>query len=143
MSQDLEHLKLLSIFHYVVAGLAGLFSLIPVVHLVIGVGLATGTLEPEDAAARVVGWFFVAFAGAFILAGLTFAVCLAVAGRFLARRQHYTYCLVMAAVACIFMPFGTVLGVFTIIVLVRESVKELFARAPGGGEAPAANEGGI
>jgi hypothetical protein len=33
----------------------------------------------------------------------------------------------MAAISCIFMPFGTVLGVFTIIVLLRPSVKELFA----------------
>jgi hypothetical protein len=33
---------------------------------------------------------------------------------------------VMAGVECIFAPFGTVLGVFTIIVLMRESVKQLF-----------------
>jgi len=33
---------------------------------------------------------------------------------------------VMAAIECIFMPFGTVLGVFTIVVLARPSVKEMF-----------------
>lgn len=32
----------------------------------------------------------------------------------------------MAAVECMLMPFGTVLGVFTIVVLMRESVKKLF-----------------
>jgi len=32
----------------------------------------------------------------------------------------------MACIECLFMPFGTVLGVFTILVLVRESVKQLF-----------------
>ena len=32
----------------------------------------------------------------------------------------------MAGIECIFMPFGTVLGVFTIIVLMRPSMKELF-----------------
>jgi len=32
----------------------------------------------------------------------------------------------VAAVECIFMPFGTVLGVFTIIVLNRPSIKALF-----------------
>jgi hypothetical protein len=36
------------------------------------------------------------------------------------------FCLVMAGIQCIFMPFGTVLGVFTIIVLMRNSVKEAF-----------------
>jgi hypothetical protein len=40
----------------------------------------------------------------------------------------------MAAVACVFFPFGTVLGVFSIIVLTRESVKRLF----DGSGAPAA-----
>jgi len=34
---------------------------------------------------------------------------------------------VMACVECLFIPFGTILGVFTIIVLLRESVKALFA----------------
>ncbi len=38
------------------------------------------------------------------------------------------FCLVMACVACLFMPFGTVLGVFTIIVLARPSVQTLFSR---------------
>jgi hypothetical protein len=32
----------------------------------------------------------------------------------------------MAGIECVFMPFGTVLGVFTIIVLVREDVKAMF-----------------
>jgi hypothetical protein len=35
----------------------------------------------------------------------------------------------MAALACTLMPFGTVLGSFTLIVLLRPSVKELFVRA--------------
>ena len=37
----------------------------------------------------------------------------------------------MAATMCLFMPFGTVLGVFTIIVLMRPSVKPLFDQAAG------------
>jgi hypothetical protein len=126
MSQDQEHLKLLSIFHYVVAGVAALFALIPVLHLVVGLGLATGSFEEADPMARTMGWFFTAFASAFILSGLGFAACLVAAGRSLARRRHYTFCLVMAGVSCVFMPFGTVLGVFTIIVLMREPVKTLF-----------------
>ena len=87
-------------------------------------------------------------ASLFILAGWAFAVCLALAGRYLSRRRRYTYCLVMGGVACIFMPFGTVLGVFTIITLVRDSVKRLFRRDDGagsparGGETPPAPAGG-
>ncbi len=68
------------------------------------------------------------FAGLFIVAGWTLAVLTAYAGRSLQTRKRYTYCLVMAGVECIFMPFGTVLGVFTIIVLMRDTVKELFGQ---------------
>ncbi len=36
------------------------------------------------------------------------------------------FCFVMGCVECLFMPFGTVLGAFTILVLNRQSVKGLF-----------------
>lgn len=129
-TQDAEHLRLLSIFHYVVAGLAALFACLPVLHFVIGLAMVSGwgDVPHDDPGAEIVGWFFILFAGAFILAGWVFAVCLALAGRYLSQRRRYTYCLVMGGVACIFMPFGTVLGVFTIITLVRDSVQRLFGR---------------
>jgi hypothetical protein len=135
-TQDADHLRLLSIFHYVVGALAALFACIPFLHLFIGIAMVEGwgDFASEDEVSGVMGWFFIVFSGAFILAGWAFAVCLAFAGRFLARRRRYYYCLVMAGIACMFMPFGTVLGVFTIIVLLRESVKELF----GEGEVPVA-----
>lgn len=128
MNQDQEHLRLLSIFHYVVAGFAGLFALFPLIHLLIGLALLTGVFEADSGEpdARFVGTIFVLFATVWIILGLIFAALIAVAGRSLARHEHYTFCLVMAGVSCLFMPFGTVLGVFTIIVLVRESVKQLF-----------------
>jgi len=56
-----------------------------------------------------------------------FAALVITTARFLARRRHYLFCLVMAAIECAYMPFGTVLGVFTIIVLMRDSVKQLFS----------------
>ena len=68
-----------------------------------------------------------AFAGGFIVLGLSVATCVAFAGRFLARRKHYLFCLVVAGVTAVMcIPFGTILGVFTIIVLMRPSVKEAF-----------------
>lgn len=84
------------------------------------------------------GWFFVIFAATWIVCGLTFAICLFLAGRYLDQRRRYLFCLVMAGLACMFMPFGTVLGVFTILVLVRPSVKELFGEAPPSTAAAAA-----
>ena len=40
MSRDQEHLKLLGIFHFVVAGMTGVMSLLPIFHLIFGVVLA-------------------------------------------------------------------------------------------------------
>ncbi|HUO87228.1 MAG TPA: hypothetical protein VM617_07540 [Thermoanaerobaculia bacterium] len=131
--QDDQHLQLLSIFHYVVGGLIALFSLFPLIHLAMGLGMLTGAFPSEgtdDAEAmRLLGGFFAAFAGGLILAGLSLAGCVAATGAFLARRTHYTFCLVIAGVECIVMPFGTVLGVFTLVVLLRDSVKAKFAPA--------------
>jgi len=49
----------------------------------------------------------------------------------LKRRVSYTFCLVVAGIECILMPFGTVLAVFTIVVLMKDSVKALFAARSG------------
>ena len=142
MTQDEDQLRLLSIFHYVVGGLAGFFALSPIFHLIVGLFFIfapnkfAGKGEPPPA---FIGWFFVIFAAVFIGLGWVFAAFVFTAGRFLARRKHYLFCLVMAGVDCIFMPFGKVLGVFTLIVLMRESVKQLFtARSlePTPGSAP-------
>ena len=129
MTQDEEHLRLLSIFHYVVAGLTGLFSLFPIFHLVIGLLLV---FAPEKMNGKgemppvFLGWLFVIFAATIMIIGFVLAIMILTTGRFLAKRKHHLFCFIMACIECLFMPFGTVLGVFTIIVLSRESVKQLF-----------------
>ncbi len=129
MDQDQEHLRLLSVFHYVVAGLVALFSCFLIFHVAIGIAMVTGVFE--DGPPRVFAWLFLVLPGTFMLLGWALAACLFLAGRYLAARKHYTFCLVMGAISCLFMPFGTVLGVFTIIVLMRPSVVELFATEAG------------
>ncbi|MCP4416957.1 MAG: hypothetical protein GY805_10065 [Chloroflexi bacterium] len=132
MNQDLEHLKILSIFHYVVAGFAALFASFPIIHLVIGLSMLSGNFFGEDIPseafpeAELFGLMFTIIPAVMILLGWAFAIALVFAGRYLGKQQRYTFCLVMAGISCLFMPFGTVLGVFTIIVLMRPSVKELF-----------------
>ncbi len=72
------------------------------------------------------GWLFIVVGAMAISLGWTLALLVLIAGRQLAARRRYTYCLVVAGLECLFMPFGTVLGVFTILVLARPSVKALF-----------------
>jgi hypothetical protein len=54
------------------------------------------------------------------------AICILIAGRSLGLRKRYSFALVIACIECLFVPFGTILGVFTIVALSRESVKALF-----------------
>jgi len=132
-NDDCEHLKLLSIFHYVVSGLAALFACFPIIYLVLGLMfiLSPQTFGPaKQPPPAFLGWFFVIIASFFILAGWTFAILVLLTGRFIAQRKRYMFCVVMAGVECIFMPFGTVLGVFALLVLNRQSVKELFTPKP-------------
>jgi len=137
-NEDLEHLRLLSIFHYVLAGMMGLFALFPLIHLMVGIGLVTGSFPDSqgDEEARIVGTFFVLFAVVWILFGLVTAALVALSGTYLKQHRKYVYCLVIACLSCLFMPFGTVLGVFTVIVLMRDSVKRLFGRPVGTPAAP-------
>jgi hypothetical protein len=129
MNQDADHLKLLAIFHYVDAGMTALFACIPFIHFFMGLALATGAFPDTDPEARPIGIGMMIIAGLIILVGWALAVLIAFAGRSLQTHRRYTYCLVMAGINCIFIPIGTVLGVFTIIVLMRDSVKELFGQA--------------
>lgn len=123
---DDEHLRLLTIFHYVLAGLTGLFALLPVIHLALGIAMMSGHFAAGDADARIAGGFVVAFASIFIALGLMFAAALAWTGRNIARRRRRVACLVVAGLSCAMFPMGTALGVSTLVVLLRPSVKARF-----------------
>jgi hypothetical protein len=135
MREDLQHLQLLAVFHYVLGGLSALCACFPVIHLTLGVAMVSGRLpaQPQQGPPmQLMGWLFVLFATAAMVLGWAYAVGMVIAGRCLQRRLGYTFCLVMAALSCAHVPLGTVLGVFTLIVLSRPSVKDLFRRAREG-----------
>jgi hypothetical protein len=125
MTQDEQYLNLLSIFHYVLGGITAVFSCVPFIHVAVGVAMLSGAFEGENSPPRILGWFLIFIPAAIILCGWTLAVLMAIVGRRL-KRVSYTFCLVIAGIECIFIPLGTVLGVYTIIVLVKDSVRELF-----------------
>ncbi len=110
--------------------IVGLFSCFPVIHLIVGLGIILGGMSSNSNSAPPVlfGLFFVVIALIFIVIGWGIAVCILLAGMFLSKRKNYTFFLVVAGVECMFMPFGTVLGVFTLIVLTKEPVKQLFSQ---------------
>lgn len=133
MEKDQQELGLLSIFHFVMAGLAALAGSIPVVHLLIGlkmlsdpsfVGGGAGPPPPFNP-----GWIFAGVGGLLIVMGWTWAFVLLFAGLSLRSNRRYWFCFVVACLTCLNVPLGTALGIFTVLVLSRPSVKQLFGVA--------------
>ena len=130
VNQDAEHLKILSILFYVLSGLTLFPVLFGFIYVVFGVffGVALSA-EPHRAGEpppAFLGGFFVIFGLIFVAIFGVLGVLILKAGRNLSKRQGYTFCFVVACLVCLWMPLGTVLGIFTIIVLTRDSVKGLF-----------------
>ncbi len=116
--RDDEHLNLLSIFHFVFAGLAlvGIASLY-FNYLAIQTFFSNpkfwngpkGPVPPPKEVLDIMIWFYL-FIGLAMLAGLALN---ATSGFFLRQRRHRLFSFIVAALNCIQVPFGTVLGVLT------------------------------
>jgi hypothetical protein len=128
---DADHLRLLSIFHYVGAGLAVLgLCFLSIHYLFFHAFLANpefwknqkgGTPPPKEFFAMF-KWIYVFFGGWLVLS----LIGNVLSGAFLARRKYRAFSLVVAVMNLIHIPLGTVLGVFTLVVLLRPSVREVY-----------------
>ena len=145
-AEDQEHLSALSIGHFILAGIA-LFSGIPALmwgvagaRLVDEVGgdlsRAMGDISGQQAADPFGGGadtmiqnvesLLITAVVAGLAIALISAIHLAVVGVQLRKRRWWTFCYLTGWGECLMFPFGTILGIFTIIVLGRPSVKKLF-----------------
>jgi hypothetical protein len=130
---DEEQLKLLSLGYVVSAGFAACFSLLGLVYVLMGVIMGTVLSRLPETPSRAgqqpppfIGWIFACV-------GLVLFVCLIAmaAAKFrvawcIKHRKSRTFCMVIAAIGCLEIPYGTLLGVFSFLVLGRDSVARLF-----------------
>jgi len=133
-SRDEEHLKLLSVFHYVWGGLClvGLLFLFGhyKIFSVVAELPAGKSSSPKGFSAvfDMMKWIY--------LVGAIACICGAVfnfmAARFIKQRRGRIFCFVIAALNCLQVPLGTGLGVFTFIVLSRDSVRRLYEAQESG-----------
>jgi hypothetical protein len=138
MNQDLEHLKLLSIFHYIVGGLACFCGLLWTLYIVSGIVLviASGSMVADDRMGASIGGVAAIVVGIFLFVLFeTYGILCIIAGRKYAKHQGYRLCFVLAVFTCLNFPLGTALGIFAIVVLNRPSVKALFLGLPATGTA--------
>lgn len=139
--RDVEHLRMLAICHYVLGGVTAAFSTVFLIHFFMGLMMLlhpdwmTGGKGPAPpmffgVVFMLVGAF--AVVNGWVLGGLQIY-----SGRMLQLRKRHLFSTVVAALSCMSVPFGTALGVFTLIVLARPTVKEIYGQAPSQPAIPA------
>lgn len=125
MDRDKKHLKRLSQLQ-ILYGILNLFISYyfyqTIFVLVDGYRKDLEETNPEVQVALLIGFGLILF-----LIGIAILFCIILAGQSLASYENYTLCLVVAIAECLMIPFGTMIGVYTIIILKRDSVKKLFA----------------
>jgi amino acid permease len=72
------------------------------------------------------GWMFAVMGLLFFIFWQAISISVIVSGRFLKQRKNYLFSFILACLACAAFPFGTILGVCTIIVLSRPAAKALY-----------------
>jgi len=130
-SADAEQLRLLSIFHYIVGALHIVGSSIFIFHFGLGLMMILrpgffGGNNPPSFPLPWIGVLFTVVGGTLILCGWTLGICTIYSGRCLAHRVRRTFSIVVAALNCAVFPFGTTLGVFALLVLMRDSVRAMY-----------------
>lgn len=141
---DQEHLRLLPVFYWVLGAMDVLFSLYGLIYVGFGALFALAPFPSTSASSSpppaFMGWFFFAFGAAFMIAfGISAALKIA-AGFWIKKRRRHAATLVVAGLSCISMPFGTIVGVFTFLVLLRPSVVEMFSGSGTGAGRPAGSD---
>jgi hypothetical protein len=126
-----DHLRALSICHYVLGGMSAFAGCIPLIHVTLGISMLVGAFDAgPNPPPREIGLFFAVIGGAISLFLWTLAILKILAGRFLSQHTHYRFCFAIAIIECVQMPMGTILAIFTMLVLSRDSVQALFAGIP-------------
>lgn len=114
--KNAEHLNILRICHYVVGGMSILFSFFFLFHIIFGFFFVK---ESAGILMAAIGLFMM-FMG-WVYGGLVIW-----SGKSIAQRKNRSMIIAVSALNCFNCPLGLLLGVFTFIVMGRNSVKEEF-----------------
>lgn len=134
---DDSHLRVLGILYFVWGGLALLAGLFCIVYIALGVMMLKnpGMMAPPPGSpaggqpsADFMAGFFIGFGAAILAWGVLNGTLSILTGSALLRRKRRKLILITAGLTCLTVPLGTVLGVFTFIVMSRPTVKEAFTQ---------------
>ena len=128
-AQDKSHLNLLAIFYFVKAGLSLFGALICLIEAIIGIVMIFGSQQTKGQDAEmmlIMGIAWACIGGIAFLISTIAGVLQLMAGRKLQKRTGRTFCFVVAIITALSIPLGTILAVFTFVVLNRPSVQQMF-----------------
>ena len=137
-AEDAEHLSALSIGHFVLSGVAVLGAAPTLLYGVAGaklmeefgsdLSMAMGDIpgQSPDAMLQDLSSLVTTLIVSAVVLAVVSAVHLLVVGVMIRKRRLWTFCYLTGCGECLMFPFGTILGIFTILVLSRPSVKRLF-----------------
>ena len=130
---DEEHLRLLALFHYISGGITIAFSSLFIFHLVFMSYFAFNPdffpFPEQDVTGPdpvVIFRFVSVMIGVFVFMGVTYGVLQIISGRFISQHRHRIFSFIVAIPNVLLIPYGTILCVFTLMVLERKSVKNLY-----------------
>lgn len=121
---DRQYLSLLSFFNYVLGG----------IHLSITIVSLAFFFQTWRVVSRYdsqgtpfsFGDLLLSYGLVLLFVGLTYSLLTIASGRCLARQKGYGFSFTIACLQCISIPLGTILGIVTINILLRDSVRLLY-----------------
>jgi hypothetical protein len=131
---DEEHLRLLRIGYLTMGGVSAFTGLFGLFYVFMGAVMASAMRAapkgPGEPPPELFAWFFAGMGLLFMVLAGSYAAMAFMSARALRLRRSRTLCLITAGLSCLYIPFGTLLGVFTFSVLGRQSVLTLFMAPP-------------
>jgi len=124
-----DSFQILGYFQVALGFMIGMVSLLPALMIWIGRSVAEpapeGYVYTEGAKATAMAGSIVAVAA--LVLGLAAAAVVVLGGIRLARRSSWRYCVFAAALLCLFVPLGTLLGGLVIARLLDPKTRPLFS----------------
>ncbi len=125
-------LRLLSIGYYIQGGIAAVYTLLILAYsafataLLANINKIAGQSNQQELPPALFSIISILLT---VLLGLAcaYTICMFLAAYWLPRFRNKLFIQILGALNCMAIPYGTVLGIFTLMVLQRPSAKQFFA----------------
>ena len=132
--RDEEHLKLLVIFNIIYGVLKTIFTLLLSLYMFFVYILLRDpkfyseyhNMENANLPNAEIMNIIMIIVTAIVVLGFLIGIATLISAQLMKRRKFRGFSIAVACLNCISFPFGTLLGIFTLIVLFRDSVKKLY-----------------